>query len=92
MKRNSFGISKNAEIIDLGGKIEKNLVGLNSKGKEVFGREKEARERADYEKRCAVDKGNSYATERILKANFEKEWRANPGLRSEIVRKYQKKG
>lgn len=87
----NIGISKNAEIIEVD-RVEKKFVGLNSKGRERQEKNKERENAHLFERRCKTDNANSYATERILKANFEKEWKANPGNRSEIIRKYMRKG
>lgn len=47
-------------------------------------------ERAD--RRDRVDRGNSHATENILRSQCEKEIKDNPGLKSFILRKYSKLG
>lgn len=89
--KKKISISKDAKIIEVP-RVEKKFVGLNKKGKERQDKAIAAEKERLFNKRCRTDNANSYATERILKANFEKEWKANPGNRAEIVRKYMKRG
>ena len=70
----NVGIAKDAEIIDLGERIQLGhdfLKGANNKKR--ISKLNESTEKKFYEKRVKTDNSNSYATEKILKTNFVKD-------------------
>lgn len=91
-KRKMFSIAHNAEVV-VADKVERDPYAYSStKNRAKIEAKNEKDRKVFFEKRCKTDKANSYATENILRSNFEKEWKANPGNRHEIVRKYMRKG
>jgi len=78
----NIGVSKDAEIIDLGERVTQDYSHLKSaKNRARAGKSNEKKEKAFTDKKIKTSNSNSYATEGILKDNWVKD-RANtdPGF------------